>query len=83
MLGKNFSRQNSEIIFLIFPRNKALAFYENCLHRKIGFDFSYKLSPVETICMKCQRLFSGEKKKKKMYLSAEFGQKVSHDNSQF
>ena len=24
---------------------------------KIGFDISYKLSPLETICMKCQNLF--------------------------
>ena len=31
--------------------------------RKIGFDFSCKLSPKETICMKCQSLFSGKNKK--------------------
>ena len=29
---------------------------------KTGFDISSKLSPMETICMKCQSLFSGKKK---------------------
>ena len=28
-----------------------------------GFDISCKLSPLETICLKCQNLFSGKKKK--------------------
>ena len=31
--------------------------------QKIGSDISSKLSPEETICMKCQSLFSGENKK--------------------
>ena len=31
--------------------------------QKIGFDISYKLSPWEIICMKCQILFSGKNKK--------------------
>ena len=31
--------------------------------KKTGFDFSCKLSPMETICMKCQILFSGKTKK--------------------
>ena len=31
---------------------------------QIGFEISCKLSPMETICMKCQILFSGENKKK-------------------
>ena len=31
---------------------------------KTGFDISCKLSPVETICTKCQILFSGKNKKK-------------------
>ena len=30
--------------------------------KKTGFDISCKLSPVETICMKCQNLFSGKTK---------------------
>ena len=29
---------------------------------KTGFDISYKLSPLETVCMKCQIMFSGENK---------------------
>ena len=29
--------------------------------QKIDFDISCKLSPAETICIKCQSLFSGEK----------------------
>ena len=32
--------------------------------QKTGFDISCKLSPIETICMKCQILFSGKNKKK-------------------
>ena len=47
-MGK-FSRQQIDDIFLIFPRKR--------------FDISCKLSAKETICMKCQRLFSGENKK--------------------
>ena len=31
---------------------------------KLGFDISCKLSPIETVCMKCQILFSGPNKKK-------------------
>ena len=37
--------------------------------QKTGFDISCKLSPVETICMNGQNLFSGEKKKKKKKIS--------------
>ena len=33
--------------------------------QKTGFDISCKLSPKETICMKCQGLFLWKKKKKK------------------
>ena len=32
--------------------------------QKTGFDISCKLSPVEAICLKCQNLFPGKKKKK-------------------
>ena len=38
--------------------------------QKTGFDISCKLSPLETICMKCQILFSG--KNKNNMLSADF-----------
>ena len=44
---------------------------------KIGFDISYKLSPVETICMKCQILFSGKIRKNIFnLLSAELAKRV-------
>ena len=50
-LGKIFSRQNTEIFFSFFPEK--------------GFDISCQLCPVETslsametVCMKCQILFS-------------------------
>ena len=61
-LGKFSRRQND--VFLIG-------------YRKIGFDTSCKLSPegktcmsckLETTCMKCQSLFSGEKKKRNIFL---------------
>ena len=57
-MGK-FSRQQFDI-FSIFPQ-------------ETGFGISCKLSPKETVCMKCQTLFS-EKKKKKCFKmsSAEF-----------
>ena len=38
--------------------------YFSYFYRKIGFAISCKLSPQETICMKCQSLFSGKNKKK-------------------
>ena len=46
-----FSRQQTFDIFLIFSS-------------EIGSDTSCKLSPKETICMKCQILFSRKNKKK-------------------
>ena len=39
--------------------------------QKTGFDISCESSPKETICMKCQNLFSGKKKKKFSMSSAE------------
>ena len=45
-----FSSQHFEIFFLIFPE-------------KQGFDILCKFSTLETICMKCQILFSGKNKK--------------------
>ena len=50
MIGDWFSRrQIYGIFFLFFPEK--------------GFDILYKLTPLETICMKCQILFSGKNKK--------------------
>ena len=37
---------------------------------KYMFDISCKLSPMETICMKCKTLFSGKNKKKYFYISS-------------
>ena len=37
--------------------------------RKIGFDFSCKLSPKETICMKCQTHFLGKIRKNIKFMS--------------
>ena len=50
--GKIFSK-HIEIVFSYFSQ-------------KTVFDFSCKLSPLETIYMKCPILFSGKKKKKKI-----------------
>ena len=60
ILGKNFSRRLKNIFFLF--------------SQKTSFDILCKLSPVETICMEYQILFSGKKKKiNKINLStAEF-----------
>ena len=47
-LGK-FSRRQMDDIFL--------SFFLYFFFQKIGFDISCKLSPKETICMKCQSIF--------------------------
>ena len=54
-----------------FPENRIWHFmkivsnakYIFIFSHKIGFDISCKLSSMETICMKCQTLFSGKHKK--------------------
>ena len=51
MLSEVFSRRHTEIVFSYFSQ-------------KTGFDMSFKLSLLETICMKCQIMFSGKNKKK-------------------
>ena len=42
--------------------------------QKTGFDIACKLSPLETVCMKCQILFSGKNKKQyfKMFSAENF-----------
>ena len=63
-LGKIFSRLLTEIFYLIFSQ-------------KTDFDISCKLSPIETICTKCQILFSGKNKKNITNLSsAELAKRV-------
>ena len=37
--------------------------YFSYFSQKTGFDITCKLSPMETICMQCQNLFSGKNKK--------------------
>ena len=51
--------------------------YFSYFSQKTGFDISCKLSLKETICMKCQILFSGKNKKNNIILSsAENAQRV-------
>ena len=45
--------------------------YFSYFSQKTGFDIVSKLSPLETICMKCQILFSGKNQKNISMLSAE------------
>ena len=65
---KNSADKIFKIFFLFFPET--------------GFDISCKLSPQETICMKCQSLFSGKKNKKNIInlLSAVYVQRVAKIN---
>ena len=64
MLGKYCNRQRFEVFFLIFFSQKT-GFDISCKlsPKKTGFDIQYKLSK-DTICMKCQILFSGKKEEK-------------------
>ena len=73
-MKQNWERKTSYINFILYR----LAFWvkfsaDNILKyfyfskKKTGLDISCKLSPKETICMKCQNLFS-EKKKKNIYI---------------
>ena len=51
--------------------------YFSYFSQKTGYDISCKLSPKETICMKCRILFSGKNKKNIINLSsAENAQRV-------
>ena len=68
-LGKNFSRRQIDDIFSYFSR-------------KTGFDISCKLSPMETICMKCQILFSGTNKKNIILSSVEYAHRVVEANNE-
>ena len=51
--------------------------YFSYVSQKIGFSILCKLAPEETVCMKCQSLFSGKNKKNIISLSsAEYAKKV-------
>ena len=62
------STNNNLMIFFYF-RKQGLAFHANCL-QKTGFNISRKLSLKETICMKCQTLFSAKKSEKYFIMSS-------------
>ena len=47
--------------------DKFIVLFFSYFSQKTGFDISCKLSPLETICMNCQSLFSGKNKKKKYF----------------
>ena len=65
MLAINFQQMTFLNSFLIF------------FSQKTGFDTSCTLSPVETVCMKCQILLAGKTKKvSSNILSAEIVQRV-------
>ena len=56
--------------------------YFSCFYQKTGFDISCKLSPMETICMKCTIPISGKNKKNIIkLLSAELAQRVAQVKS--
>ena len=59
MLGK-ISADDILKYFLIFSQKKKALIFSYFFPRKKGFDISCKLSPKETICLKCQSLFSGK-----------------------
>ena len=62
-LSKIFSRRHFEIFFLFFPEN--------------SFRYFMQIVSKETICMKCQNLFSGKSKKNITNLSsAELAKRV-------
>ena len=56
---------------------RSLFFFE-----KTEFYISCKLSPVETICMKCQILFPGKNKKKYMYFKMSSAEKFTQSAKQ-
>ena len=51
--------------------------YFSYFSQKTGFDISCKLSPVETICMKCQVLFIGDSWHE---ISSSFMEKIRKKN---
>ena len=51
--------------------------YFSYFSQKTGFDISCKLSPMQTICMRCQILFPGKNKKNIInFSSAEVAERV-------
>ena len=57
------------LIISILGKNSFSRWQFEIFFQKIGFDILCKLSPQETICIKCQSPFSGKKNKKKYHKS--------------
>ena len=76
-LSKIFSRRHIEIYFLTFLRKQDLTFHANCLQNPmIQFACNVKsYLQMETICMKCQILFSGNNYK---YIIKSSNCRLSH-----
>ena len=49
-----------------------LMIFSSFLSQKVGFDISCKLSPLKTVCMKYQSLYSGKNKKGNKFQSLFF-----------
>ena len=80
MGGHTFSSENTVLVSLVLKQGTTVSEYfmlgmlrknsaDNILkysyfYYKVGFDISCKLSPKDTICIKCLSLFSGKNKKK-------------------
>ena len=61
-------------LWVKFSAEDILKHFSYC-SQKTGFDISCKLSPMETVCMQCQILFSW-KKKENINLSSAVWQRV-------
>ena len=70
MLCKNFSRQHFEIFFLFFLENRIDTSCKLSPKETICMKCQILLSPKETICTKCQILFSRKNKKNIISLSS-------------
>ena len=75
-MGNIFSRQHFEMFFFFF----FFFFFFLIFSRKQVLKVPAKLYPMETICIKCQILFSGKSKKKVTNLSSpeNFSQSAKH-----
>ena len=64
-------------LWVKFAAEDILNWYFSYFSQETGFGISCKLSPLETICMKCQNLFSGKNKQNIInLLSAVFALRV-------
>ena len=69
-------KEKKNLLWVKFSADDILKYFPY-FSQKTGFDISCKLSPMETICIKCKILLSGKKKKNiTNLLSAENAQRV-------